>query len=86
MFPDFKLHNLVLVEPAEGRPYFVVLDLVEAVPRRPRYPERLFLRRFAARLPGFSRLDMVRLARAYLAVRSDPRSWQDLCREVQPLL
>ncbi|HUT53081.1 MAG TPA: hypothetical protein VM658_06795 [bacterium] len=84
MFPDFKLHNLVLEERPGRAPRLVVIDLSEAL-LRPSYPEMLFLKRFSPSLPEppvFTASDRVRLLKSYLAAGNDPRSWPELCRSI----
>jgi hypothetical protein len=83
MFPDFKLHNLVISETAAGRPCFVVVDLAEAVISRPGYLEFTFLERFSVRLPGFTNTDKIRLVKAYLEAGNDDRSWPEICKGVR---
>ncbi len=78
MFPDLKLHNLIVEESPGQKPRLVMIDLVEAVPNQPRYPEATLLRRFAIRLPGFSTTEKIRLAKAYLEAGSDQRSWSEI--------
>jgi hypothetical protein len=84
MFPDFKLHNLVLEELPGRDPRFVVIDLSEAL-IRPSYPELTFLKRFYPSLPAppvFTASDRVRLLKSYLAAGSDGRSWPELCKSI----
>ncbi len=84
MFPDFKLHNLVLEQRPDGRRRFVVIDLSEAL-LRPSYPELTFLKRFSPSLPDapvFTASDRVRLLKSYLAAGNDARSWAELCHSI----
>ena len=86
MFPDFKLHNLVVQEPAGGPPILVLIDLSEAVPARSDYPEMVFLERFSPSLPGppvFNNADRVRLLKSYLRAGDDHRTWLELCRGIR---
>lgn len=81
IFPDFKLHNLVL---REGDPRaLLVIDLAEVT--RGRQDEATFMRRFLpsiTRPPVLTAQDRLRLLRAYLAAGNDPRPAAELCRHL----
>lgn len=86
MFPDFKIHNLVVEEPPGKPPRFVVIDLSEAEIGRPDYCEFVLLERFIRsfhRSEAFTVEDENRLLKAYLAAGNDSRTREEVSEGIR---